>query len=216
MEGHCVRLPLVVSFGAEESWLWLDCHFMFIHLSFFPTFYFLSLPCHVLSTYPPFHLCVAALGQVIYELCTVSFICHPPRFNLINIPIRWYADKSACSVLHINDSLLNCWWMFSRLSRREIIKSRCWVSRWSSIQGKWRSTPCSLRSWRLPQRKTEVGGSLLKIPNWTTVMNLRSYSVLSKILLTLIIWILINTTHVYQPVFSHLQAFVVIMERQRS
>lgn len=64
--------------------LWSGAILNFTGLTFyiFPciirlAFCFLSFPFHIiLSSCPPFHLSIAALGQVTYELCSVSFICH--------------------------------------------------------------------------------------------------------------------------------------------
>lgn len=77
-----------------------------------------------------------------------------PTFPLLISLLIIYCE----SVSHLHFSILNCLLIPLRPSKSGIIKSRCWVSRWSSIQGKWRSTPSSSRSWRHPQIQTEVGG----------------------------------------------------------
>lgn len=102
---------------------------------------------------------LSALGQAIFEVCTVSYVkCFSPSasplFHTFFIDIDTSTDNAAgasptsvlCLAYSINLLIQNCLWIHKRPSRKEIIRSRCWVSRWSSTRVKWRGMPSLLRS----------------------------------------------------------------------
>lgn len=87
-------------------------HFLFFFLSFF--LFLLSpfaLASH-LSSCPPFHVSFAALGQVIYELCNVSFIGVVPLIlslpYFINSSRYWWNVDNSVSAratpVHLSDA----------------------------------------------------------------------------------------------------------------